>query len=198
MSPSRSPDAGGAYTISGIDPGTYNVREVAQEPLVLQLPDALLERHRCEGDEDIPRVAAAYEETFTSSDDPTGNDFGNWTTPATKSAAPSSRTSMPTAQPREEGEPGLEGWTIEITSTTTTTAISSTRRPFGGHHGRQRRLHHQRHRAGHVQRTRGRRRTAGSASYPDALLDDDAEGETGHTWASSAATRRPSSPAWCD
>ncbi len=53
MSPSRSTGAGGAYTISGIEPGTYNVREVGQMGSAgsSSPPDALLDDD-AEGEED--------------------------------------------------------------------------------------------------------------------------------------------------
>ena len=86
--------ADGTYTITGINPGTYKVREEAQEGWTVSFP-----------------ALGYYEETFESDDDITGNDFGNWTT-ATKSGY--KFYDMNSNGIWDEGEPGLEGWVIFI------------------------------------------------------------------------------------
>ncbi|KTB48963.1 hypothetical protein DEALK_18100 [Dehalogenimonas alkenigignens] len=55
--------ADGTYTITGINPGTWKVKEVAQAGWTQSYP-----------------VSGYHEETFTSGAALTGNDFGNWTT----------------------------------------------------------------------------------------------------------------------
>ena len=51
----------GQYTIPGIIPGTWNVREVAQAGWTCSFPNPCV-----------------YNEMFEEGDDLTGNDFGNW------------------------------------------------------------------------------------------------------------------------
>ncbi len=185
--------AGGAYTISGIDPGTYNVREVGQDGWVCSYPDALLDDD-AEGEEDTLGVQCYYEETFVSRGVLTGNDFGNWTT-ATKSGT-SAEISNADGAAREDGEPGLSGWTIyvdyndnetprrrytfEKSGTTApaapTPSAASTPAPTTCARSRRARLVLQLCRRAPRRRCRGRR---------------------GTPWAYSATTRRPSSPVVC-
>jgi hypothetical protein len=87
--------ADGTYTITGITPGTYKVREVAQAGWNNSYP-----------------ALGYHEETFKSDDDLTGNDFGNWT-PATKSGTKFEDLDAD-GLAREAGEPGLAGWTIYV------------------------------------------------------------------------------------
>ena len=85
----------GNYTISGINPGTWRVKEVAQAGWTQSFP-----------------TLGYHEETFTSRAVLTGNDFGNWST-ATKSGTKFEDLDADGAA-REAGEPGLPGWTIYV------------------------------------------------------------------------------------
>jgi hypothetical protein len=62
--PSDVTDGSGNYTITGINPGTYKVREVGQTDWVCSFPSPCY-----------------HNETFQSGDALTGNDFGNWLIP---------------------------------------------------------------------------------------------------------------------
>ena len=93
--PSAVTGATGAYTISGINPGTWRVKEVAQAGWTNSFP-----------------ALGYHEETFTSRESLTGNDFGNWST-ATKSGTKFEDLDADGAA-REAGEPGLPGWTIYV------------------------------------------------------------------------------------
>ncbi len=94
--PSAITGAGGAYTIMGIKPGTWRVKEVTQAGWTQSYPGA----------------PGYHEETFTSRAALTGNDFGNWY-PATKSGVKFEDLDADGAD-REAGEPGLSGWTIYV------------------------------------------------------------------------------------
>jgi hypothetical protein len=59
--------AGGSYTITGINPGTYDVREVAQAGWTCSYPNV------------VPDLGFYDNEVFVSGGTNTGNDFGNWT-----------------------------------------------------------------------------------------------------------------------
>ena len=91
--PSATTDANGDYTITGVVPGTYKVREVAQAGWTQSYP-----------------ALGYYEEVFSSSTVLTDNDFGNWA-PASKAGTKFEDLDNDGAA-REAGEPGLEGWTI--------------------------------------------------------------------------------------
>ena len=91
--PSDVTDSDGNYEITGIDPGTWNVREVAQAGWTCSYPNPCV-----------------YNETFESGDALTDNDFGNWA-PASKAGTKFEDLDNDGAA-REAGEPGLEGWTI--------------------------------------------------------------------------------------
>ena len=91
--PSATTAADGSYTITGVNPGTYKVREVAQAGWTQSFP-----------------AGGYYEEIFSSSTVLTGNDFGNWA-PASKAGTKFEDLDNDGAA-REAGEPGLAGWTI--------------------------------------------------------------------------------------
>ena len=66
----------GTYEITGINPGTFKVREVAQTGWTCSYPNP--------GTPDavtgvVTSTACYYEETFVSGVAETANDFGNWT-----------------------------------------------------------------------------------------------------------------------
>ena len=92
--PSAVTAADGTYTITGINPGTWNVREVAQAGWTCSLPNPCV-----------------YNEVFASGAALTGNNFGNYTT-ATKSGTKFHDLDADGA--RDAGEPGLAGWTIYV------------------------------------------------------------------------------------
>ena len=103
-----SSDAGtlGQYTIPGIIPGTWNVREVPQAGWVCSFPNA--------GTETAPVTSTAclYDEAFEEGDELEGNDFGNWAT-ATKEGR--KFNDLNGDGDSESGiDPGLGGWTINI------------------------------------------------------------------------------------
>ena len=108
--PSAVTGAGGTYTITGIKPGSYDVREVSQAGWTCSFPNAGA------GDADANGVVTStdceHSEVFTSDDDLTNNNFGNWT-PATKSGV-KFEDLYGDGSPREAGEPGLAGWTIYV------------------------------------------------------------------------------------
>ena len=87
-------DEDGEYTITGIDPGTWKVKEVSQAGWTNSYP-----------------ALGYYEETFKSGDSLTGNDFGNWTT-ATKSGVKFHDLNANGIWDTEE--PGLENWKIYV------------------------------------------------------------------------------------
>src|SRR2546428_7750233 len=81
----------GNYTITGITPGTYDVREVPQAGWTCSFP-----------------VGCKYTDTFISGVPVTGNDFGNWT-PATKSRMNTQENY--TNDQNSDADPCLPGWT---------------------------------------------------------------------------------------
>jgi protocatechuate 3,4-dioxygenase beta subunit len=93
--PSAVTGAGGAYTITGIVPGTWRVKEVLQAGWTCSYPSPCY-----------------HEETFTSGAELRNNNFGNWTT-ASKSGMKFHDLDAD-GEPREAGEPGLVGWTIYV------------------------------------------------------------------------------------
>ena len=108
--PSAVTGAGGTYTITGIKPGSYDVREVSQAGWTCSFPNAGA------GDADANGVVTStdceHSEVFTSDDDLTNNNFGNWT-PATKSGTKYNDLDADGVV-GEAGEPGLAGWTIYV------------------------------------------------------------------------------------
>jgi hypothetical protein len=85
----------GSYLITGILPGTYAVREVQMEGYTQSFP-----------------ASGEHVVEFTSSMVDTNNNFGNWTT-ATKSGVKFEDLDNDGLD-REEGEPGLPGFTIYV------------------------------------------------------------------------------------
>ena len=102
--PTDLTDASGLYEITGINPGTFDVREVTQAGWTCSYPNG----------SGTPAVSTdcEYTETFTSGAAETDNDFGNWTT-ASKSGYKFQDLDGD-GLAREAGEPGLSGWTIYI------------------------------------------------------------------------------------
>ncbi len=92
--PSAVTGADGTYTISGINLGTWKVKEVLQAGWTQSYP-----------------ASGYHEETFTSGASLTENDFGNWTT-ATKSGMKYHDLNADGDQ--DAGELGLEGWVIFV------------------------------------------------------------------------------------
>lgn len=88
-------DEDGNYTIKGIRPGDYVVREVLQTEWTCSYPDPCY-----------------HAEAFRSGDVFEGNDFGNWH-PAKKSGLKYQDNDRNGA-PREYGEPVLAGWTFYV------------------------------------------------------------------------------------
>jgi hypothetical protein len=71
--PSALTAANGSYTISGVNPGTWTLREVAQSGWTCSYPNPGVSS---------PKVSTncTYSVTVTSGGSVTGKDFGNWTT----------------------------------------------------------------------------------------------------------------------
>jgi hypothetical protein len=109
--PSAVTAADGSYTITGIDPGIWYVREVQQAGWVCTYP-----------------VPCQHQETFLSSDQLTGNDFGNWELTSGKTGTKFEDLDAD-GQPREAGEPGLAGWTIYVDYNNSNTLDAG--EPFG-------------------------------------------------------------------
>jgi len=107
-----SSDAGtlGQYTITGINPGTWNVREEGQAGWTCSYPNA--------GTEAAPVTSTQcwYSETFESGDALTNNDFGNWTT-ASKSGFKfydNDTDGVFEPLPDLQNDTKLSGWVIEL------------------------------------------------------------------------------------
>jgi len=107
-----SSDAGtlGQYTITGINPGTWNVREEGQTGWTCSYPNA--------GTEAAPVTSTQcwYSETFESGDALTNNDFGNWTT-ASKSGFKfydNDTDGVFEPLPDLQNDTKLSGWVIEL------------------------------------------------------------------------------------
>jgi len=92
--PSAVTAADGSYTITGINPGTWNVTEVLQAGWNQSYP-----------------ASGYYEETFEGDMSYAGNDFGNWY-PASKSGIKYEDENANGQQ--DGGELGLGGWTIYV------------------------------------------------------------------------------------
>jgi hypothetical protein len=94
--PSAVTAADGTYTITGIVPGTWRVKEVAQAGWTQSYP-----------------ASGYHEETFTSGAALTNNNFGNWQY-ATKSGYKFKDDNGNGVFDTSEGEVGLAGWTINL------------------------------------------------------------------------------------
>jgi hypothetical protein len=103
--PSAVTGAGGFYQIVDITPGTWKVREVQQLGWTCTFP-ATSDQFGC-----------YHLETFGNGDNITGNDFGNHRvfSPPTKSGTKFKDLNNNGA--RDQGEPGLGGWTIDLLDT---------------------------------------------------------------------------------
>jgi hypothetical protein len=87
-------DTNGLYQISGINAGTWRVKEVQQAGYTQSYP-----------------ASGYHEETFTSGASFTDNNFGNWR-PATKSGM--KFEDLDADGVKDVGEPGLGGWRIYV------------------------------------------------------------------------------------
>jgi uncharacterized repeat protein (TIGR01451 family) len=116
--PSAVTAADGSYTITGIRPGTWNVREMVGAGWTCSFPNA--------GTEPAPVTSTAclHSETFTSGAAIAGNDFGNWR-PATKSGLKFEDLDADGAA-REAGEPAVPGLTIHLLTADGSTLLAST------------------------------------------------------------------------
>ncbi len=92
--PSAVTSSGGSYTISGIKPGTWKIKEVLQAGWTQSYP-----------------TSGYDEETFTSHAALTDKNFGNWT-PASVSGVKFEDLNADGV--KDSGEPGLSGWTIFV------------------------------------------------------------------------------------
>ena len=92
--PSAITDASGNYMISDVNPGTYHVREVAQQGWTCSYPSPCY-----------------HTDTFTSGAQVSNNNFGNWQ-PATKSGTKFNDLNADGV--KDAGEPGLGGFTIYV------------------------------------------------------------------------------------
>lgn len=92
--PSDATDAWGAYTITGIKPGTWTVREVLKDGWTCSFPSP-----------------CSYTELFKSRTHKYGNDFGNWY-PGTKSGHKFYDNNANGVKDAED--PYLPGWPVEL------------------------------------------------------------------------------------
>jgi len=108
--PSATTGADGSYSITGVNPGTRKVKEVAQAGWTCSFPSP-----NC-----------YHEETFTSGGALTNNDFGNWTT-ASKSGVKFTIW-MPMGS-RTRVSPGWPAGPSTSITTTTGCSTRASRRP---------------------------------------------------------------------
>jgi hypothetical protein len=94
--PSGVTGVDGRYTIERIRPGTWQVREVPQDGWTNSYP-----------------AGGSDEQKFESGQTVTGLDFGNWTWARIESSFKFEDLDAD-GQPREDGEPGLSGWTVFV------------------------------------------------------------------------------------
>ena len=97
--PTAVTDATGAYSIGPIPPGEFKVREVQQNGWTCSQP-ATSDNFGC-----------YYDETFGTSGDHTGNNFGNFQQPGTKSGV--KFNDLNGNGVKDAGEPGLQNWVIK-------------------------------------------------------------------------------------
>ncbi|HND55763.1 MAG TPA: SdrD B-like domain-containing protein, partial [Pirellulaceae bacterium] len=93
--PTATTNGTGAYTITGVTPGTYNVREVGQGGWTNSYPAG--------GNNNV---------TFESNGTYTGKDFGNWTTASVTGKVFEDLDGD--GSNIEVGEPGLATWTVWV------------------------------------------------------------------------------------
>ena len=93
-------DNNGNYSIAGINPGTWKVREVGQPNWTCSFPQT------------SDAFGCYHEETFDSGGSYPNNNFGNWTT-ASKSGIKFEDLDRDHLD-REPGEPGVQGFTIYV------------------------------------------------------------------------------------
>ena len=106
--PSAVTDGDGNYSISGVVPGTWDVREVQQDGWTCSFPNPGTPA----ADGTVTSTDCSYNEPFASGDaEHMNNDFGNWTT-ITKSGQ--KFNDLNANGVKDAGEPGLEGWTIYV------------------------------------------------------------------------------------
>jgi hypothetical protein len=98
--PSAVTNAGGAYAIVNIAPGTWKVREIGQPDWTCSFPST------------SDAAGCYHQETFVTGTAYANNNFGNWRG-ATKSGTKFVDADRD-GSPREPGEQGLAGWTIFV------------------------------------------------------------------------------------
>jgi hypothetical protein len=103
--PSATTGSDGSYTIGGIKPGTWKVKESTPAGWTCSYPNA--------GTETPPVVSTQcyHQETFTSGATLTGNDFGNW---RTGSISGTKFKDIEADGKTEDDTEGLEDWKIFI------------------------------------------------------------------------------------
>jgi hypothetical protein len=102
-------DADGKYTITGIVPGTWTVREELQINWICSFPNPVQKTGAPAGVKESSNCT--YSETFTSGSEKFGNDFGNWT-PGTKEGTKYEDTDADGSIADETKT--LQGWTIYV------------------------------------------------------------------------------------
>src|SRR5690349_8925710 len=107
--PSALTGSGGGYTITGVEPGSYKVREVGQSGWTCSKPNAGA------GDADANGVvhssACFYSVTFSSGSSPANRDFGNW---QDSSVSGSKFNDLNGNGVQDSGDQGLAGWTVYV------------------------------------------------------------------------------------
>ena len=106
---SATTDATGNYEIDGIGPGTMTIREVTQAGWAQTAP--------------TPVPPGNYTITTTSGVDFTGEDFGNFQTVSVTGNVSNDLNGNAAA---DAGEPGLQGWTVQVVDATDTVVGSAT------------------------------------------------------------------------
>src|SRR6185312_3045794 len=100
----------GEYTITGIKPGTFRIREVGQAGWTCSFPNA--GAADADGQGVVTSSTCFYAETFTSGGAAkTARDFGNWTT---SSASGMKFNDQDADGVKDSGEPGLGGWVVYV------------------------------------------------------------------------------------